>query len=325
MPVLSEAEGLNTGAATGEELFTVSDEGHTQPLDAVDFTPHGHRIAAGVAFSPDGTRLATTGSDDAAKVWDAFTGQLELTLPHRDGVSAVAFSPDGTRLATLSDRSYNGEAKIWDVDTGRQVSLLPTPHRPSRLDFFQHVVFSPDGMRLSTISNEGWARIWDTATREILLELFGDVGVYGLAYAAFSPDGTRLATTSWDRTVRIRDLDTGAELLTLSGHTNAVNSVAYSRDGTRLATASTDGTARVWDAATGEELIAISTHPVGVGRALFSPDGTRLITANWDNTVRVYVLPIEELMDLARSRVTRSLTDEECRQFLHVDECPVEP
>ena len=62
-----------------------------------------------------------------------------------------------------------------------------------------------------------------------------------------------------------------------------------------------------------------------MGRVLFSPDGTRLITANWDNTVRVYVLPIEELIALAESRVTRSLTTEECQQYLHVGQCPPTP
>jgi WD40 repeat protein len=146
-----------------------------------------------------------------------------------------------------------------------------------------------------------------------------------LSYTAFSPDGTRLATAAFDRVARIWDSRTGEELLTLSGHSNAVNSVVYSRDGTRIATASADGTARIWDAATGEELLAISTHPIGVGRAVFDKDGTRLITANWDNTVRVYVLSIEELMALARSRVTRSLTREECQRYLHTDECPALP
>jgi WD40 repeat protein len=143
-----------------------------------------------------------------------------------------------------------------------------------------------------------------------------------------------LATASRDTTVKIWDVHSGEELRTLSGHNGAVNSVAFSPDGTRLASASADGTARVWDAETGAELLNISTHPIGVGRVAFSREcvsppeggpewcGTRLITANSDNTVRIYLLQIDELIALARSRLTRGLTDEECQQYLHVERCP---
>ncbi len=89
---------------------------------------------------------------------------------------------------------------------------------------------------------------------------------------------------------------------------------AFSSDGTRLATASFDGTAKVWNVTTGQELLTLTGHQGGVTGVVFSPDGTRLVTTSQDGTARVYVLPIEELMALARSRVTRSLTVEECRQ-----------
>jgi WD40 repeat protein len=101
-----------------------------------------------------------------------------------------------------------------------------------------------------------------------------------------------------------------------------VNSVAYSHDGTRLASGSADGTAKVWDATNGELLLTISTHPIGVGHVLFSLDDRRLITSNWDNTVRIHTLDLDELIELAHERLTRGLTEEECRQFLHVETCP---
>jgi hypothetical protein len=56
----------------------------------------------------------------------------------------------------------------------------------------------------------------------------------------------------------------------------------------------------------------------------YDPDGRWLATASIDGTARVYVLSIEELVSLARSRVTRSLTDQECHQYLHLDACPAE-
>jgi WD40 repeat protein len=94
------------------------------------------------------------------------------------------------------------------------------------------------------------------------------------------------------------------------------------RCGTLVATASFDGTAKLWDASTGQELLTLSAHSGPVISISFSPDGTRLATGSLDGTVRVYTLLLDELVALAQERVTRSLTDEECQRFLHLDQCP---
>ena len=61
----------------------------------------GIRSVFGVAFSPDGKRLASASGDRTVKVWDAATGQEILTLKgHTDSVTSVAFSPDGKRIAS---------------------------------------------------------------------------------------------------------------------------------------------------------------------------------------------------------------------------------
>jgi hypothetical protein len=119
--------------------------------------------------------------------------------------------------------------------------------------------------------------------------------------------------------------------LTLAGHRGAVYGIAFSPDGTRLATASWDGTAKVWEVASGRELRTLSGHTAAVEGIAFSPDGTRLATASADKTVRFYDLDIpyiqdiQDLMALARMRVTRSLTSEECQKYLHVERCPPMP
>src|SRR5262249_702170 len=69
-----------------------------------------------LAFSPDGTRLATASLDGTARVWDARTGALALELKgHVGAVSGVAFSPDGTRLATAA---WDNTARVWDARSG---------------------------------------------------------------------------------------------------------------------------------------------------------------------------------------------------------------
>jgi WD40 repeat protein len=141
---------------------------------------------------------------------------------------------------------------------------------------------------------------------------------------ALSPDGKRFATGSRDGKVKIWESATGRLLLTLSGHAE-VRSVSFSPDGTRLVTGSGDRTAKVWDTASGQELFTLPGHTDLVSGVAFSLDGTRLATSSYDGTVRVYVLRIEDLMALARSRVTRSLTTEECDKYLHLEQCPPAP
>jgi WD40 repeat protein len=55
---------------------------------------------------------------------------------------------------------------------------------------------------------------------------------------------------------------------------------------------------------------------------VFSPDGSKLASVSFDGTARVWALDLDDLIDIARSKLTRTLTHEECRQFLHVDRCP---
>ena len=132
----------------------------------------------------------------------------------------------------------------------------------------------------------------------------------------FSPNGARLATASFDGSAKLWDAASGKELLTFSGHSGSVFGVAFSPDGKTIATASGDKTAKLWDA---------QTAPDGLTSVAFSPDGSQLATASRDGTNRIYLLKLEDLVTLAKQRVTRALTTEECQQYLHIKTCPDEP
>ncbi len=111
-------------------------------------------------------------------------------------------------------------------------------------------------------------------------------------------------------------------------HQGGVTSIAFSLDGKLLATASVDTTARLWevmtddaDGVTVREILELGGHTDPLTDVAFNSSATKLATASRDHTVRVYTLDVEELLEVARSRATRGLTDEECQRFLGVDEC----
>jgi len=145
-----------------------------------------------VAFSPDGSRLATGSDDNLARIWDASTGRELTRLQHGGCVSSVAFSPDGSRLATASHQ--DNLARIWDASTGRELTRLQHDN------WVLSVAFSPDGTRLATGSIDELARIWDASTGRELTRLQHTHPVF---WVAFSPHGTRLATGSGGGQARI--------------------------------------------------------------------------------------------------------------------------
>ena len=103
--------------------------------------------------------------------------------------------------------------------------------------------------------------------------------------------------------------------LTLKGHDGMVFSAAYSADGKRIVTGGRDNAAKVWDANTGQELLTLKGHEGYVLSAVYSPDGKRIATAGMDGIVQIYTTDMDELLQIAESRVTRQLTAEEKEKY----------
>jgi WD40 repeat protein/predicted Zn-dependent protease len=251
-------------ARTGQQLLDL--RGHTGRVSGVAFSPDGKRLASGSMVLDLQKQRMVSGE---LKVWDAQTGGPLLTLRGLTGpVCSVAFSPDGKRLA---GGSGDARVQVWDAQTGQQVLDLQ-----GHTNSVWSVCFSPDGARLATGSNDGTVKVWDRHSGQQLRTFHTGF----VTSVAFSPDGARLATGSYDHTLKVWDARTGQQLFTLQGHAKEVSSVAFSPDGTRLASGSWDTTVKVWDANSSQQPLTLTGHASEVRGVAFSPDGKRLASGS---------------------------------------------
>lgn len=254
---------------------------------SIEYIPVWHAILLGhtagvraVAFSPDGTLVASGSDDGTARVWSVDGGPDVLSLKHPDAVSGVAFSPDGSLILT---GGADGLVRVWGAADGEPVAELS-----GHTDEVRAVAFSPDGSLIASGGDDQSIRLWafegGWQARAVLSGHRGQV-----QSVAFSPDGARLASSGDDRTARVWDVASGAEVLTIE-HPDQVRSVAFGLDGMQLVTGCDDGAVRVWDAATGALVAELAGHTEAVRSVAISADGLWIASGSDDQTVRLWAL-----------------------------------
>jgi WD40 repeat protein len=249
------------------------------PSQTLPYTYSGHAGAVlSVAWSPDGTRIASASADRTVQVWEVKSGNLLLTYNgHKSFVLSVAWSPDGTRIASASD---DKTVQVWEVESGRPL-LTYNRHAGS----VWSVAWSPDGTRIASASFDKTAQVWEAKSGNLLLTYREHAGTVNSA--AWSPDGTRIASASDDRTAQVWEVESGGPLLTYNRHAGTVEDAAWSPDGTRIASASVDRTVQVWEAENGSPLLTYNRHGGTVNSVAWSPEGTRIASAS-TRTARVW-------------------------------------
>lgn len=181
----------------------------------------GTGIVGGLAYSPDGKRIAA-GMAQILKIWDAETGKVVLSFrAHQYVITSLAFSPDGQRIATTSPES---NMKLWDAETGKE--LLEIPNNGG-----EGIAFSPDGKRIASPSGQ-LVKVWDALTGKEI-QSFKTGGSTGLAFIL---DGKQLAVAAGG-TVGTWQIDKPEGGLTFEAGKAGVSSMALSPDGKSIATA----------------------------------------------------------------------------------------
>ncbi|MGW2859505.1 nSTAND1 domain-containing NTPase [Streptomyces sp. NPDC001205] len=252
--------------STQAQYFDGRLRGHTGPVNSV-------------AFSPDGTSLATASSDASVRLWDTATRQVTATLTgHTGAVTSVAYSADGTRLATTGE---DGTVRLWDAAGHRMTATLPGHQGAVR-----SVAFSPDGHTLASGGTDRTVRLWNLPDGTPGAVLTGHTDA--VMAVAFSPDGHSVASASADRTVRLWDVTGGHPPQTLTGHSDQVLGVAFSPDGHTLASGGADRTVRLWDLPDGTSRGVLTGHSDDVNAVAFTRAGDTVISASGDGTVKLW-------------------------------------
>jgi len=272
-----------------------------------------------IAFSPDGKRFATGGTDRVVRIVSVATGDIERVVTTTAQITALAFSPNGAELAIGTASST---AWVVDANNGWPVATL-TGHSEHITD----VAYSADGTALATASADATARIWEPGAGYICRRTL-EGHVARTTAVSFDARLGRVATASADRSVLLWDATTGAHrgmlgahadpvtavavgndgtiafgsrdalvrvlpkgstsVLALPGHVAAVTTLSFTADAARLASGSDDDSVRVWDARSGKSIARLTGHKASISAVAFSPDDASLLTAARNGSLRLW-------------------------------------
>lgn len=326
---------IGLAALAGAEIFASTWKNSSSPFVAptpnangvgailVTYTGHAGPVLD-VAWSPDGTHIASAGGDNKVQVWSGLSksiGAVSFVFP---GIlaHAVAWSPDSKQVA-FSDGSavqarnadgsgqpfvyrghspYTVNAVAWSPD-GRHIASASDDLTVQvwdaiggtyRLIYRKHshpieaVAWSPDSLTVASGSLDGTVQVWDITTGADLFSPYQGHSPYAVFAVAWSPDGKHIASAGNDHTVQVWNATDRSLLYAYREHTGAVTTVAWSPNGTHIASGSADKTVQLWNASDGSVSYIYRDHTDVVNTVTWSPDGKYIASGSADKTVRVW-------------------------------------
>lgn len=272
-------------------IFVITTHVRAQRPDVI-WQVGGHRFRVdSVKFSAGGQRVISASEDGTLKIWDASTGDLQLTLtvPTDNFRSAFAFydatiAPEGD---TIWGASIGGAYQFRLSDGAFLQSIIA-------MESCNQVFFSPDGQYLAMAGSPAGTEDATYVYRRSdghLLHMFDPASSVAAVFTAdsqFLIAGTSLGVQSPGGVIRYYRLSDGGIERTINAHSDDVTWIALSPDGATFASSSRDGTAKLWNTADGSLLHTLTGHTDGVSHVAFSPDGSIIATSSFDGTLRTW-------------------------------------
>ena len=253
------------------------------------------RINAPLAYSPDGTTLATADINNTIRLWDTENGKLKLTFKTKNDeqppdqnsrvrdpytIISLAYTPDGK---TLVGGSKDGKIHFWDLEREGHLQTFAEQKFPA--------IFLECSSNDKMITGEMYSElnIWDIPKQQLLRTINIRIeGRGGINSMSFSPDGKTVAGASDESIIYLWNTETGTLRQKLSTYTGKVTSVAYSPDGSTLASAGDDNVIHIWDSGTGQLLQTFYGHFGSVTLVAYSHDGNKLASTSNDGTILLW-------------------------------------
>ena len=294
--------------ATGKKLSTIRENVEKLPVpdELIGMLGDNNSVLV-LAFSPDGTRLASGNKDTTVQLWDTTSNHAPVTLrKHTGWPTDLAFSPDGKLLAS---GGTDNTVILWDTVTGESLATFS-----DHLSDIRALAFSPDGAILASGSSDGTIQFWNTETRHPLPTHIAAHA--GYLKALILKDDSTLVSVAGDGIITHWDLKT-SEPTTLQTKntvertlfTDWRSAFVFSPDGTQIAgiglnhdlpnpTPWYDNILRMIDVSTGREL---KTFPDIGGEMAFSPDGKILAYIPKRNKIHLLNVETGEILDISVS------------------------
>jgi WD40 repeat protein len=207
----------------------------------------GHLVnIEALAFSSDGSLLATGGTEGVILLWDTASGQIIR------------------RFENLSRDQPNSANSFGSVGRGTDTKLP-----------ISAMGISPDGKLIAAGytalgPGQGFARLWDAASGSLRSTL---PGAGDVSAVAFSQDARWVATGAWDGSLKIWNAATGTPVASCAGHRARIDALSFHPGGRVLASGGKDGVVRLWDATTCEPLASLISLPLERDWLAVTPDG----------------------------------------------------
>lgn len=248
------------------------------------------RYLVSMAFSPDGSVLATGHNNDSIRLWFDFDDDPILLEGHSSDPNDLAFSPDGSILASGSD---DDTVRLWDVVEGVELAVIEADVDINVLEFM------PDGSTIVTGDDNGVLSAWDAVSGELLIAFEEASHKQAIISMAVSPDGTLVATGSWDNDIRVWNIAEGEQRSVGSGEDaeawiqpdmGDIRSLQFSPDGSILLVATQDEYVAMYDVDTRDVLAEAVGYNDGMQALSFNPDGTLLTLSDDDGDVWIWTV-----------------------------------